>query len=96
MAETKKKKLPSGRHASQIKRERQTLKRTERNRHIRSELRTTIKKVRQACQEGGKEAAQAALKLAIPKIQKAASKGILHKNNAARNVGRLTKLVQSL
>ncbi len=92
----KKPKLPSGRHASQIKRQRQNEKRAVRNRLIRSETRTFIKLVREAVANKNLETAQTALKSAVIKINKAVSKGIFHANKGARNISRLTKLVSSL
>lgn len=92
----KKPKLPSGRHASQIKRQRQNEKRAVHNRVIRSETRTFIKWVREAVANQNLEAAQTALKNAVQKINKAVSKGIFHANKGSRNISRLTKLVSSL
>ena len=96
MAETKKKKLPSGRHLSQIKRERQNIKRAERNRRIRSDFRTQIKKVRLAVEKKDANLAQESLKVAKQIIHRAVGKGVLHANNAARKISRLSKLVSSL
>ena len=83
-------------HKSAIKRIRQTAKRTERNRHVRSTMRTFVRKVREAVEAGNKDDAQVALRDAIKKIDKAASKGVIHKNQASRRVSRLTKLVNGL
>jgi small subunit ribosomal protein S20 len=83
-------------HKSAIKRIRQTAKRTERNKHERSTLRTFIKRVREAVATKDQAAAQAALAIAIPVIDGAATKGIIHSSNASRNVSRLTKLVNTL
>lgn len=83
-------------HKSALKRIRQTAKRTERNRHVRSTMRTHIKRVRVAVEAGDKDLAQQELLLAIRKIDKAASKGVIHRNQAGRRVSRLTKLVNSL
>ena len=58
--------------------------------------RKTCKKVDAAVAANDKEAAQAALPVAIAEISKAASKGIFHKNTAARKVSRITKAVNSL
>ena len=69
---------------------------TERNKAIRSKVKTMIKKVDAAVAANDKEAAQAALPVAIAEISKAASKGIFHKNTAARKVSRITKAVNSL
>ena len=83
-------------HKSALKRIRQTEKRTERNRHIRSTLRTYIKRVREAVAAKDQAAANAALAQAIPVIDSAATKGVIHAANASRNVSRLTKLVNTL
>ena len=70
--------------------------RTERNKAIRSKVKTYIKKVEKAVAEGNKEEATAVLPETIKQIEMAASKGIYHDNNAARKVARVTKLVNSL
>ena len=67
-----------------------------RNKSIRSEVKTVTKKVEAAVAAGDKAAAQAALTEAIGVISKAASKGIYHKNTAARKVSRLTKAVNGI
>ena len=69
---------------------------TARNKAIRSEVKTYIKKVDAAVAAGDKAAAEAALPVAIAEISKAASKGIFHKNTAARKVSRITKAVNTL
>jgi small subunit ribosomal protein S20 len=83
-------------HQSALKRIRQTARRTVRNRHIRGAMRTQIKRVRTLAEAGEKAAAQEALAGAIVKIDKACSKGIIHKNQASRRVSRLTLLVNGL
>ena len=70
--------------------------RTARNKAIRSKVKTSIKKVTAAIEANDKAAAQAALTEAIGVISKAASKGIYHKNTAARKVSRLTKAVKAM
>lgn len=67
-----------------------------RNKAIRSEVKTSIKKVEAAVAANDKDAAKAALSVAISTIESAASKGVYHKNNAARKVSRITKLVNAL
>lgn len=69
---------------------------TERNKAIRSNVKTCIKKVEAAVAENNKEAADAALKEATAAISKASAKGVYHKNNAARKVSRLSKLVNGI
>ena len=97
MADDKKKtKLPSGRHLSQIKRQRQNVKRAERNRAIRSEFRSFIKRVKLAVEKKDAKAAKEALVAAKSKIDKAVSKGVLHRNSASRKISRLSRFVASL
>ncbi len=83
-------------HKSAIKRIKQNEKKKEMNRHDRTTLRTCIKRVREAAAGNDPAAAKAALAAAIPVIDSAASKGIIHPNNASRNVSRLTRLVNTL
>ena len=71
-------------------------KKTLRNKMIKSKVKTVIKKVEAAIAAGDKEAAQANLLVAIPEINKAASKGVYHKNNASRKVSRLTAAVNKM
>ena len=69
---------------------------TLRNRMIKSKIKTVIKKVEADIASGDKAAAQASLKVATSEIGKAASKGIYHKNNAARKVARLSAAVSKM
>lgn len=71
-------------------------KNTLRNKMIKSKVKTVIKKVEAAIAAGDKEAAQANLLVAISEIDKAASKGVYHKNNASRKVSRLTAAVNKM
>ena len=71
-------------------------KKAERNKSIKSAVKTSIKKVEAAVAAKDKEAAVAALTNAISTIDKAATKGVYHKKNAARKVSRLSKAVNSL
>lgn len=73
-----------------------TATKTARNKSIKSTVKTSIKKVEAAVEAKNKEEAQAALTAAISTITKAANKGVYHKNNAARKVSRLTKLVNEI
>ena len=75
---------------SQIKRNRQTIKRNERNKAVRSELRTRTKKANTAIAEGA-EGAEESIRLAVKRIDKAAAKGVIHKNQAANRKSRLMK-----
>ncbi len=80
-------------HKSAEKRNRQNKIRNARNTHIRSTMRSYVKKLRTAIAEGDTETAKAVLEKAIPYIDKAASKGVIHKATASRKIGRLAKLV---
>ena len=83
-------------HVSALKRARQSEARRMRNKAVRTIVRNHIKTVRQAIDSGDTEKAREALQAAVPMIDKAASKGVLHKNNAARQVSRLSKQVYAL
>ena len=69
---------------------------TLRNKTIKSKIKTLVKKVELAVAENDKAAAEAALKVATSEISKAASKGVFHKNTAARKISRLTIAVNKL
>lgn len=75
---------------SQIKRNRQTVKRQARNKAVRSELRTRTKRAIAAVEDGAEDSEEA-LRLAIKRIDKAAAKGVIHKNQAANRKSRLMK-----
>lgn len=81
---------------SQIKRVKTNLKATERNRAYKSELRTEVRKTREAIAGGDKAVAEAQLKAAGRKIDKAVSKGVIHKNQAANRKSSLAKQVAAL
>lgn len=81
---------------SQIKRIKTNRKRTERNRAVKSELRTWIRKFREAADAGDTERATEALQTASRKLDKAVSKGVLHKNNAANKKSALATQVAAL
>ena len=76
---------------SQIKRNRQNEKRHQRNKAVRSSLKTSTKKVEVAVAEGDAEAAAAHAHEAARAYDKAASKGMVHKRTAARHKSRLAK-----
>ena len=73
---------------SQIKRNKQNLVRHERNKAVRSELKSRTKSAVTAAESGADDAAER-LRLAIKRIDKAAAKGVIHKNAAARRKSRL-------
>ena len=68
----------------------------ERNKAIKSSVKTAVKKFRVAIEAQDKEAAKAALLNATTVIDKAASKGVYHKNTASRKVSRLAKAVNEI
>jgi len=77
---------------SQIKRNRQNQKRHDRNKAVRSELKTRVKRAVTAADQGDEKAAEIATS-AVKRLDKAASKGIIHKNAAARRKSRLQKRI---
>ena len=81
---------------SQIKRNKTNQKAKDRNRAVKSELKTTVRQAREAISSGDKNKAQAALKVATTKLDKAVSKGVLHKNQAANRKSAIAKQVASL
>ncbi|MBC9954653.1 30S ribosomal protein S20 [Leucobacter sp. cx-42] len=81
---------------SQLKRIKTNRKATERNRAYKSELRTLIRKTRESIAAGDKTAAEANLKVATRKLDKAVSKGVLHKNNAANRKSKLAAQVAAI
>ncbi len=78
------------------KRARQAEKSRQHNAAQRSSLRTYIKKVVYAVEAGEKDNAQSAYKEAVPMIDMAASKGLIHKNKAARHKSRLNKSIVAM
>lgn len=70
--------------------------RTERNKAIKSGVKTAIKKVNAAVEAGDKATASTALVAATSEINSAASKGVYHKNNASRKVSRLAAAVNKM
>ncbi len=78
------------------KRARQNERRLEVNKARRSRIRTFIRKVEEAIESGDKEAASAALKAAQPELMRGVSKGVYHKNTAARKMSRLAARVKAL
>ena len=83
-------------HKSAIKRAKQNDERRLRNTSMHSSIKTEIKTIIQAVEKKESDNAKAALAGAIPKISKAAAKGVFHKKNAARKISRLTLKVNAL
>ena len=78
---------------SQIKRNKQNVVARERNKKVKSEVRTRVKNAVAAV---GTEDEETALRMAIKRIDKAATKGVIHKNQAANRKSRLMKRVAKL
>lgn len=78
---------------SAIKRARQSEGRRLRNSHVKSTMKTQIKRVIQAMEGKDKENLDKLVESAVSYIDKAASKGVIHPNNAARKVSRLSKKI---
>jgi small subunit ribosomal protein S20 len=81
---------------SQIKRNKQNEKRAERNKAVRTALKTSTKKIRTAVDAGDVEEAQARQRDTARSLDKAVAKGIVHKRTAARRKSRLAKAASSV
>jgi small subunit ribosomal protein S20 len=75
------------------KRNRQTQKRRARNQGVRTRVKSAVKKVRETLERGELSEAQEAFKVAARAIDKASSKGVVHRNTASRKISRLAKAV---
>jgi len=78
------------------KRARENEKRYAMNKARRSRIRTYIRKVEEAIASGDKDAAASALRVAQPELMRGVSKGVFHKNTAARKMSRLASRVNAL
>ena len=83
-------------HASALKQQRQSLKHRDRNRKNVSRLKTTIKSLRSALAKGDAAAVKGAIAETISQIDKAAKKGVIHDNAAARYKSRLARRVNAV
>jgi small subunit ribosomal protein S20 len=83
-------------HDSARKRIRQTAKRTERLRRIRSTTRTYMKRLRAAIHKADKKGAEESLRLVISQIDRAVSKGVFHRRTGSRYIARLASQVSRL
>ncbi len=81
---------------SQIKRNRQTLVRHERNKSVKTAVKSAVRRFRELAEAGDKDAAVAAGRDAARKLDKAASKGVIHKNQAANRKSAIAKTSASL
>ena len=82
--------------AQSKKRARQNVKRAAVNKSRRSRIRTFLRKVEEAISNGDKSAASAALTAVQPELMRGVSKGIFHKNTAARKMSRLSAKVKKI
>ena len=80
-------------HPSALKRHRQTVKRTQRNLGLRTRLRHLVRAVRQAIAGGDVAKAGETLAVATRALDKAVTKGVVHRNNASRKISRLSQAV---
>ncbi|MCK5882646.1 MAG: 30S ribosomal protein S20 [Bacteriovoracaceae bacterium] len=83
-------------HKSAKKRAKQTVVRTERNKTRRTEMRTAVKKIREAIAKGEKDAAVQLLPEAQSTLRKLAKNGVIKQNTAARRTGRLARQIAKL
>ena len=83
-------------HKSAIKRAKQNEVRRQRNRAVRTRVKSVVKEVRISLEKQSVEEAQAALQKAVPVIDRAVSRGALHHRTAARKISRLSKKVHAL
>ena len=83
-------------HKSAVKRISQSERRRKRNQHIRSKMRTVVKRYREALEAGGATQAGDLFKQVEREIRRAASKGVIPKRRADRSVGRLAKRLNAL
>jgi small subunit ribosomal protein S20 len=81
---------------SQIKRNKQNEKRHQRNKAVKSELKTVVRRFREAAEAGDKDTAIEASRVASRKLDKAVSKGVIHKNQAANRKSAIMKQASSL
>jgi small subunit ribosomal protein S20 len=81
---------------SQIKRNKQNEKAHQRNKAVKSELRTYVRKFREAAESGNMDEATAAMRAASRKLDKAVSKGVIHKNQAANRKSAIAKRLTEL
>ncbi len=83
-------------HKSALKRIKQSAKKYERNKVVRTSVKTIVKQVRVTVAEGSAEESAKSMRTAISVITKAANKKVIHKNTASRKIARLAKMVNSM
>lgn len=83
-------------HKSSLKRSRQSESRRKRNQHIRTQMRTLVKRCREAFESGDASRATDAFKIAEREIRRAATRGVIPKQRADRSIGRLAKRLNAV
>ena len=81
---------------SQIKRNKQNEKARQRNKAVKSSLKTAVRRFREAADAGDVEAATVAMRAASQSLDKAASKGVIHKNQAANRKSAIARKLNEL
>ncbi len=84
------------RHKSAIKRKRQNVKRQERNQVVRTRVRHAVRELREVIAKKDSATAETMLRDTMKTLDKAVTKGVLHRNNAARRISRLSQQVAAL
>ncbi len=83
-------------HKSARKRARQSIKRRDRNRHVRTRVKSAVKRVCTALEEGDGDAARSAVRTAEGLLRRAASKGVVPRKRASRQISRLARHTHQL
>jgi small subunit ribosomal protein S20 len=83
-------------HFSALKRARQTVKRTARNRASTSQMRSALRTMRESLEKGDKAAAEQSYRQTVSALDKAIQKGVLHENTASRYKSRLSARLNAL
>jgi len=84
------------RHKSAIKRHRQNIKRAARNQIVRTHVRRAVRELRETIGRNEVEVARTQLRAVMKTLDKAVTKGVLHRNNASRRISRLSHQVAAL
>lgn len=84
------------RHKSAIKRHRQSVKRVARNQGVRTHVRHAVRELREIIARKDSATAETELRSVVKTLNKAVTKGVLHRNNASRRISRLSRQVASL
>jgi small subunit ribosomal protein S20 len=83
----------AARHKSAIKRHRQSVKHAARNQVVRTQVRHAVRTLRESLARKEVDTLEAQLRFAMKTLNKAVTKGVLHRNNAARRIARLSRQV---